>query len=134
MSTTSQSDRLPLMDLAAVAERLGVNQHHVRRLVAERRIPFVKWGHLSASTHGDRGLAGRGPGEVRGPFGSTRPVRGAVPGVGYSISAVGEPIVSRPHRLRVDRGWYNARRRHSSIGDLSPIDYEACNTSAAPAR
>jgi conjugative relaxase-like TrwC/TraI family protein/excisionase family DNA binding protein len=46
MSTTSQSDRLPLMDLAAVAERLGVNQRHVRRLVAERRIPFVKWGHL----------------------------------------------------------------------------------------
>ncbi len=44
MSTTS-SDRLPL-DLAAVAERLGVNQRHVRRLVAERRIPFVKWGHL----------------------------------------------------------------------------------------
>jgi hypothetical protein len=41
MSTTS-SDRLPLMDLAAVAERLGVNQRHVRRLVAERRIPFVK--------------------------------------------------------------------------------------------
>jgi len=45
MATTS-SDRLPLMDLAAVAERLGVNQRHVRRLVAERRIPFVKWGHL----------------------------------------------------------------------------------------
>ncbi len=42
MSTTSRSDRLPLMDLAAVAERLGVNQRHV----AERRIPFVKWGHL----------------------------------------------------------------------------------------
>ncbi|MEA2702500.1 MAG: hypothetical protein QOD63_445 [Actinomycetota bacterium] len=46
MSSASQSDRLPLMDLAAVAERLGVNQRHVRRLVAERRIPFVKWGHL----------------------------------------------------------------------------------------
>lgn len=46
MSTTSQSDRLPLMDLAAAAERLGVNQRHVRRLVAERRIPFLKWGHL----------------------------------------------------------------------------------------
>lgn len=36
----------PLMDLPAVAERLGVNQRHVRRLVAERRIPFLKWGHL----------------------------------------------------------------------------------------
>ena len=36
----------PLMDLVAVAHRLGVNQRHIRRLVAERRIPFLKWGHL----------------------------------------------------------------------------------------
>lgn len=36
----------PLMDLPAVAERLGVNHRHIRRLVHERRIPFVKWGHL----------------------------------------------------------------------------------------
>ena len=35
-----------LIDLPAVAQRLGVNQRHIRRLVAERRIPFVKWGHL----------------------------------------------------------------------------------------
>ena len=35
-----------LIDLEEVARRLGVNQRHVRRLVAERRIPFVKWGHL----------------------------------------------------------------------------------------
>jgi excisionase family DNA binding protein len=35
-----------LIDLPAVAERLGVNQRHIRRLVAERRIPFLKWGHL----------------------------------------------------------------------------------------
>ena len=35
-----------LIDLPAVAERLGVNHRHVRRLVAERRIPFIKWGHL----------------------------------------------------------------------------------------
>lgn len=35
-----------LVDLPAVAERLGVNERHIRRLVAERRIPFVKWGHL----------------------------------------------------------------------------------------
>ena len=36
----------PLLDLPAVAERLGVNHRHVRRLVAERRIPYLKWGHL----------------------------------------------------------------------------------------
>lgn len=36
----------PLLDIAQVAERLGVQVRHVRRLVHERRIPFVKWGHL----------------------------------------------------------------------------------------
>jgi excisionase family DNA binding protein len=40
------SGREPLLDLPAVAERLGVNERHVRRLVAERRIPFLKWGRL----------------------------------------------------------------------------------------
>lgn len=35
-----------LIDLPTVAQRLGVNHRHVRRLVAERRIPFLKWGHL----------------------------------------------------------------------------------------
>ena len=42
--TTSTSPAL--IDLPAVAERLGVNERHIRRLVVERRIPFVKWGHL----------------------------------------------------------------------------------------
>jgi excisionase family DNA binding protein len=35
-----------LWDVEAVARRLGVQVRHVRRLVAERRIPFIKWGHL----------------------------------------------------------------------------------------
>jgi excisionase family DNA binding protein len=35
-----------LVDINAVAERLGVQVRHVRRLVHERRIPFIKWGHL----------------------------------------------------------------------------------------
>jgi len=44
---TATEAHLPhLIDLLAVAQRLGVNQRHIRRLVAERRIPFVKWGHL----------------------------------------------------------------------------------------
>jgi len=38
--------RDPLWDVEAVARRLGVQVRHVRRLVAERRIPFIKWGHL----------------------------------------------------------------------------------------
>lgn len=43
---TTQTGRRSLMDLPAVAERLGVNERHIRRLVAERRIPYVKWGRL----------------------------------------------------------------------------------------
>jgi excisionase family DNA binding protein len=40
-------ERLPrLLDIGGVAEHLGVTERHVRRVVAERRIPFVKWGHL----------------------------------------------------------------------------------------
>ncbi len=35
-----------LWDIEAVARRLGVDVRHVRRLVAERRIPYLKWGHL----------------------------------------------------------------------------------------
>jgi excisionase family DNA binding protein len=35
-----------LVDIAAVAQRLGVQVRHVRRLVHERRIPYIKWGHL----------------------------------------------------------------------------------------
>jgi excisionase family DNA binding protein len=39
--------RLPrLLDIEGVAQHLGVTERHVRRLVAERRIPFIKWGHL----------------------------------------------------------------------------------------
>lgn len=29
-----------------MAELLAVPERHVRRLVHERRIPYVKWGHL----------------------------------------------------------------------------------------
>jgi excisionase family DNA binding protein len=34
------------VSIEAVAEHLGVSVRHVRRLVYERRIPYVKWGHL----------------------------------------------------------------------------------------
>jgi excisionase family DNA binding protein len=33
-----------LLDVEGVAAVLGVSVRHVRRLVAERRIPFIKWG------------------------------------------------------------------------------------------
>lgn len=44
--TTDSSTRTQLVDIEWVAGRLGVEVRHVRRLVADRRIPFVKWGHL----------------------------------------------------------------------------------------
>jgi excisionase family DNA binding protein len=43
----TEGQTLPhLLDIEAVAEHLGVGVRHVRRLVAERRIPYLKWGHL----------------------------------------------------------------------------------------
>ena len=35
-----------LLSIEQVAQRLGVTVRHVRRLVFDRRIPYVKWGHL----------------------------------------------------------------------------------------
>ena len=34
----------PLVDVAGLAERLGVSERFVRRLVSERRVPFHKIG------------------------------------------------------------------------------------------
>ena len=43
---TSSLLHTPLLDLDAVAEALGITPRHVRRLVAERRIPFLKVGRF----------------------------------------------------------------------------------------
>ncbi|MCU1463618.1 MAG: DNA-binding protein [Acidimicrobiales bacterium] len=38
--------RLPhLLDVPGLADHLGVTERHVRRLITERRIPYVRWGH-----------------------------------------------------------------------------------------
>ncbi|MGH9107798.1 MAG: helix-turn-helix domain-containing protein [Acidimicrobiales bacterium] len=38
------TERLPrLMTIEELAEHLGVTERHVRRLVAERRVPYLKW-------------------------------------------------------------------------------------------
>ncbi|HEV3365134.1 MAG TPA: helix-turn-helix domain-containing protein [Acidimicrobiia bacterium] len=42
----SAGHRRRLLTLKQVAEQLNVNERHVRRLVFERRLPFLKWGHL----------------------------------------------------------------------------------------
>ena len=38
--------RPALMTIEELADRLGVTVRHVRRLVSERRVPYMKWGHL----------------------------------------------------------------------------------------
>lgn len=43
MSTLHQP---PLLDTHAVAKALGITPRHVQRLVAERRIPFLKVGRF----------------------------------------------------------------------------------------
>lgn len=48
-ATTHQDAQSPLRRLITiieVADVLSVEVRHVRRLVHERRIPFIKWGHL----------------------------------------------------------------------------------------
>jgi excisionase family DNA binding protein len=46
-TATATVHELPvLLTIEDVAAHLGVTVRHVRRLVAERRIPFIKWGHL----------------------------------------------------------------------------------------
>ncbi len=44
MTVPDATKALPsrLMDIPTLAETLGVNVRHIRRLVAERRIPFIK--------------------------------------------------------------------------------------------
>jgi excisionase family DNA binding protein len=47
MTAASPAHRLPLLDSDEIAKVLGVTpRRHIRRLVAERRIPFVKVGRF----------------------------------------------------------------------------------------
>lgn len=41
---TLKYDSRPLLDIRAAANRLGCSERFIRRLVQERRIPFVKLG------------------------------------------------------------------------------------------
>jgi excisionase family DNA binding protein len=40
------TNRPRIVDINGVAEHLGVSVRHVRRLVAEKRIPYIKWGSI----------------------------------------------------------------------------------------
>jgi excisionase family DNA binding protein len=43
---TDSEGSIQLIDVAGLAAMLSVPERHVYRLVAERRIPYIKWGHL----------------------------------------------------------------------------------------
>ncbi len=40
------TNRLRLVDINGLVEYLDVTKRHIRRLVAEQRIPYVKWGSI----------------------------------------------------------------------------------------
>ena len=44
--TTPDPGNDQLLNIAQVAHLLNVEVRHIRRLVHERRIPYIKWGHL----------------------------------------------------------------------------------------
>lgn len=48
MSITNESSHAsrPLLTVEDVSSQLGVNVRHIRRLVQERRLPYIKWGRL----------------------------------------------------------------------------------------
>ncbi len=46
ISPDSDRNNDQLFTIAQVAHRLNVEVRHIRRLVHERRIPYIKWGHL----------------------------------------------------------------------------------------
>jgi len=46
VGVTTRHPQTRLIDVPTTADRLGVSVRYVRRLVAERRIPYLKLGHL----------------------------------------------------------------------------------------
>ncbi len=44
--TTTQNPDDKLLDVHSLAVRLGVRVRYIRRLIAERRIPYIKLGHF----------------------------------------------------------------------------------------
>jgi excisionase family DNA binding protein len=91
-----------LVDITTVAKILGVEPRHIRRLVHERRIPFIKWGHLVRFDLGEIGdwldhnrcpVGGQPPGNR--PTGSVRSLPRRRP-------AQAEPEGSKSDQLRLD--------------------------------
>ena len=45
-STDETKSPTQLIGVPGLAAMLNVDERHIYRLVAERRIPYIKWGHL----------------------------------------------------------------------------------------
>jgi excisionase family DNA binding protein len=41
-----QTELPDLLDIAQLSQHLGIRERHVRRLISERRIPYIKVGRL----------------------------------------------------------------------------------------
>lgn len=77
MPTDNHALREPLprlLSITEVADSLGVEVRHVRRLVHERRVPFIKWGHLLRFD----------PDEIQAWIDTHRRRSGLTPGVPFS--------------------------------------------------
>ncbi len=46
MTSSPRQPRAALIDIPTLADQLGTTHRHIRRLVAERRIPYLKIGAL----------------------------------------------------------------------------------------
>ena len=75
-----------LLEITGLADHLGVTPRHVRRLIAERRIPYLKWGRLVRFD----------PGEIADWLNSAR----------RKAASAGRRIVAKP----------GARRRNGQAG------------------
>ena len=99
--STSPAPLPYLLDCTGLAAHLGVEVRHIRRLVHERRIPFIKWGHLIRFD----------PDEVNAWLNSHRFVGGPKPtatapapirSLPRRRPAQAEPSDSSPRQLRLD--------------------------------
>ena len=102
MTDSTSPEPLPyLLDCTGLAAHLGVEVRHIRRLVHERRIPFVKWGHLVRFDPDEVKAwldSHRSSGATKPPAATPSPVR-SLP---RRRSAQAEPSDPSPRQLRLD--------------------------------
>lgn len=86
MPASDPTDLTHLLAIVELADCLGVNVRHIRRLVHERRIPFIKWGHLIRFD----------PHEIAGWIDANRRALGGAEPIAAARSSA--PVLSLPRR------------------------------------